>query len=136
MVNQTLTGFDATISVAGITVGRSDNFTVKISQGLVEVYEQGTRKAVELKEGKFSVSGELGGYYINNDLVLKALGGTSFAEVLPYFEIQGYMENLEDATVKVVTLQSVKFEGFDLTIPLQEKVSQKLTYKALNVVFS
>ena len=135
-INKTMTGFDCTLLVDGVIVGRSDNFTIKISQAIEEIYEQGTRKAVELKEKKFSVTGDIGGYYINNSLVIKALGGASFTEVLPYFTIQGYLENPEDASVKAVTVQFVKFDSFDLTIPLDSKVEQKLAYKALNVVFS
>ena len=135
-VNRTFTGFDATILVDGKIVGRSENFEVKIEQGNDAIYEQGTRKPVEIKERKFAVSGTISGYFIDYSLVEKALGGTSFNESLPYFTIQGYLENPEDASVKAITVQFVKFDGIDIKVPLEAKVEQSLTYKALNVVFS
>jgi hypothetical protein len=136
VINQTLTGFDASILVDGKIIGRCEKFSVSIKQNNIEVYEQGTRKAVELKEGKFSVTGEISGYFINYDQLQKALGGNSFAEVLPYCTIQGYLENPEDSSVKGITVQFVKFDGIDLDVPLEGKIEQKCAYKALNVVFS
>lgn len=136
VINKTLTGFDATILVDGKIVGRSENFTVSIKQGTEFIYEQGTRKPVEIKEKKFEITGDISGYFIDYELVKKALGGTSFNESLPYFTIQGYLENPEDNSVKAITLQFVKFDGIDLTVPLEAKIEQKCSYKALNVVFS
>jgi hypothetical protein len=134
-VNQVLTGFDATILIEGQPVGRGTSFTVKVAQNLEEVYEQGTRKAVEVKEKKFSVTGEVKRYYINQDLVKRMLGGTNtFGESLPYFTIKGFLKNPADGSVKSITVQSVKFGGWDIAAAHEANIEETLPFTALNVI--
>lgn len=133
-VNQVITGFDASLMINNQVIGRAKEFSVDIKNTLEEIYEQGTRRAVEIKEKKFSVTGTVKRFYINNDLVTQALGGKTYTNTLPYVTIQGYFKNESDGTVKAVTIENAKFSGWKITAALEAEIEEELNYTALNVV--
>jgi antitoxin component YwqK of YwqJK toxin-antitoxin module len=135
-VNQVITGFDASLMIDNVIVGRATEFSVDVKQNIEEIYEQGTRKAVEIKEKKFSVTGSVKRYYINQDMVKKAMGGTTYTNTIPYFTIQGYFRNASDGSVKTVTIQNAKFAGWKITAGLEANIDESMDFTALNIVIA
>jgi len=134
-VNQVLTGFDVTVSIDQVAVGRAQAFDVEIKQGNDFVFQQGTRRPVEIKEKKFEISGTIKRMFINTDLVKKMLGNTNtYANVTPYFDMQGYFKNESDGSVKTITIQKAKFDGWKISTALEASIEEDLGFKALNVV--
>jgi len=135
-VNQVLTGFDATLMIDNEVIGRSSEFTVTVNQTLEAIYEQGTRRPVEIKEKKFEVTGTLKRMYIDQTLLQKVLGGTTYQDSIPYFDIQGYFKNPSDGSVKTITIQSAKIGKWDITSALEANTEEKTEFMALNVVIA
>jgi len=135
-VNQVITGFDATIMIDNEVIGRSSEFAFTINQNLEAIYEQGTRRPVEIKEKKFEVTGTLKRMYIDQTLLQKVLGGTTYADAIPYLTIQGYFKNPSDGSVKTVTIENAKIGKWDITSALEANTEESTEFMALNVVIA
>ena len=135
---KSLTGYDAIVTIGDAVVGRGQKLSVSVSNETEVIYEHGSRKPVEIKEKKYSVSGSITRMYIDNTLAAKALGSTNgvigYANVLPYVNIQARFTNPVDGSVKTILVENAKLKTWkpsDITAG-GEVVTEEETFDALN----
>jgi hypothetical protein len=138
--NKTVTGFDAKITLNDMIVGRAESLKVDIKNDLEVIHEVGNRKPVEIKEKKFTVNGTLGRMYIDNELVKKILTKDGMLpnagedQSSPYFNIQAYIKNPSDGSIKKITVFNAKFSSWGTEIKSDGSVlTESPSFDALDV---
>jgi hypothetical protein len=150
------TGMDGAISVAsesgpegelaaGVSqtysltpIGRATGVTIEVASEMRPFHEMGQRYATELRPGNVNVSGSIGRAHVNGALLKLMLGdgaGTSRpagAFLSPSFNLSLRMENSGfPGNTSTVTVHGVKLNGWSFSIPEDDFVLEKVTFKAL-----
>jgi hypothetical protein len=126
-------------------VGRATGVQVSVQAGLDEFHEIGARLTVVLQPGNISVMGSIDRAYISGALITLLLGRGAVDKlkepfVQPAFNI---LVNLKDPAIAgtaaeakdqaQLVLGGVKFENWNFTLPEDDFVLEKITFRALTL---
>ena len=123
----------------GLTpVGRATGVTVAVTSEMKPFHELGQRYATELRPGNVNVSGSMDRAHVNGALLKLMLGeGASStrpagAFVSPSFNLSLRMENpAVPGNQSTVTVHGVKLDGWTFSLPEDDFVLEKVTFRAL-----
>lgn len=118
-------------------IGRVTGVTVRVHNDLKPFHELGQRLATELRPGNVNVEGTIERAFINGALLRLMLGDAADARpagtfVSPSFNLNLRLENpsIPGATASV-TVMGVKIEEWSYTLPEDDFVMEKLSFRAL-----
>lgn len=139
-------GFDADTFAKyfgeGGVVGRATNVSVHVSTAVKAFHELGSHAARELRAGNIYISGTVERAYINGALLKLMLGEYSANEEgatpfkIPTFNMKIGLDNLKpegDAGNSVLTVYDVLFDSWQLQLPEDDFVLEKLSFKARRI---
>jgi hypothetical protein len=119
-------------------VGRAQGVTVEVSSEMRPFHEMGQRYATELRPGNVNIRGSIARAHVNGALLKLMLGdgaGTSRpggAFVSPTFNLSLRMENTaKPGNSSTVTVHGVKLDGWSFSMPEDDFVLERATFKAL-----
>ena len=119
-------------------VGRATDVTVEVSSAMRPFHELGQRYATELRPGNVNVHGTMGRAHINGALLRLMLGeggaGTrpAGAFVSPSFNLSLMLENpARPGARSTLTVHGVKLDGWSYSLPEDDFVMERATFKAL-----
>lgn len=150
------TGLDGAISVAvesgpegdaakvvadtyGLTpVGRATGVTVEVVSEMKPFHEVGQRYATELRAGNVNIRGSIGRAHVNGALLKLMLGEGANASrpagsfVSPSFNLSLRLEDTAaPGNSSTVTVHGVKLDSWGYTMPEDDFVLERVTFKAL-----
>ena len=124
------------------TVGRVTGVEVRVETDLEVFHEIGTRMPTDLVPGNINISGSADRAYINGALLRLLLGRLVGAgeneedfplELQPQFNMIIDMTSIRTQTGTVgtkVTLFAVRFDDWGLTVPEDDFIMERITFKA------
>ena len=119
-------------------VGRATNVEVLVQSEVLEYHEVGRRHPVALRGGNISISGQVGRAYINGALLRLMLGKgalpTRTAEPYPQPNFNLMLDVKDPAvagTSSTLTVHGVKFDSWAHTLPEDDFVVERATFKGL-----
>lgn len=127
------------------TVGRVVGVEIRITTDLEPFHEIGTRQAEELVPGNINISGKVDRAYINGALLrllMGKLGGAGKdedkfpAELQPNFNMVLTLQDPRTGNATTgtrLTLSDVRFDDWVVTVPEDDFVLEKMTFKALRI---
>jgi hypothetical protein len=119
-------------------VGRVTNVSISVTTEVRPFYELGSRAPKELRTGNISIFGNVERAYINGALLKLMLGQYADSEEatgfkIPSFNMKLILDNLMpagDEGNSVLTLYGVIFESWQTSLPEDNFMLEKLTFKA------
>lgn len=155
MANNVYRGSDGTISLATETgpegdkaaeiaesfsltpVGRVTGVTVQVRSDLKPFHELGQRLATEMRPGNVDVAGTIERAFINGALLKLMMGDAADSRpagsfLSPSFNLSLRLENPGLAgTTATLTVMGVKLESWSYSLPEDDFVMEKVTFRAL-----
>lgn len=122
-------------------VGRVQDVSVAVSTVVRPFHELGSALPRELRSGNVTIAGSVGRAYVNGALLRLMLGPLATDEErepvrLPTFNMTLILDNLlpaGDAGNSVLTVYGVMFDTWQLTVPEDDFVLERLTFRARRV---
>lgn len=123
-----------------LTVGRATDVELCVQTDLEEFHEIGRRHAASLHPGNIHISGKIGRAYINGALLMLLMGRGSAPSAIaePFVQPTFNMTvALSDPAVPgnsvSLELKGVKFQNWSFTLPEDDFVLEKVSFKALTI---
>jgi hypothetical protein len=118
-------------------IGRCTGVTVKVTNDVKPFHELGQRFATELRPGNMNVYGTIERAHVNGALLRLMLGEAADSRpagtfVGPSFNLSLRLENpAQPGTTATVTVAGVKIDEWAYTLPEDDFVMEKLSFRAL-----
>jgi hypothetical protein len=125
-------------------VGRVTNVAISVSTQVRAFHEMGSHATKELRAGNTQVSGTVERAYINGAMLRLMLGKNATDEEsaplkMPSFNMKVILDNLQpegDPGNSILTLYGVIFDTWQFTLPEDDFVLERLSFRARRVSVS
>ena len=122
-------------------VGRVTNVSISVSTQVKAFHEMGSHSTRELRAGNQVISGSVERAYINGALMRLMLGKNATDEEsapikVPTFSLKVILDNLQpegDPGNSVLTLYGVIFDTWNFSLPEDDFVLERLTFRARRI---
>ena len=122
-------------------VGRVTEVSVSISTIVREFHQLGSALPSELRSGNITITGRVGRAYVNGALLRLMLGELASDEEkapvrLPTFTMTLILDNLMpagDAGNSILTVYGVMFDNWQLGVPEDDFILERLTFRARRI---